>query len=203
MATSHFELGQRGRNVLLHEGQMMLTTTTTHPLSHNSRTVEVLPDTFLSCYEIVNRDALRWGVRLYKVRRVGGGQSHAERGEAKQAIWSLRKKYKDLCGGYGFVVDVDEETIAVPSNWNLPSGVREGEYQVALDSEFTTEPTNRQHRAVIAGILREGIKKHFKDNRSDVLGDWWQDFDRFCEMPDYQNASEFHFCRKFVRLRKC
>jgi len=77
-----------------------------------------LPETFLSCYDIVNSDALRWGVRLYKVRRDGGEQTHAEQGDAKQTIWSLRKKHKELCRGYGFVVDLDEETIAVPSGWN-------------------------------------------------------------------------------------
>jgi len=161
-----------------------------------------LPETFLSCYDIVNSDALRWGVRLYKVRRDGGEQTHAEQGDAKQTIWSLRKKHKELCRGYGFVVDLDEETIAVPSGWNLPGDVREGEYLVTFDSEFTTEPTNRRHRSIITGIIREGIKKHFKDNRSDALGDWWQDYDRFCQMPDYGNGSDIHFCRKFGAAAK-
>ena len=132
---------------------------------HKPQQASELPETFLSCYEIVNPEALRWGVRLYQVRRDDGGQTHAERGDAKQVIWSLRKKHKDLCRGYGFVVDLDEETIAVPSGWNLPGGVREGEYLVTFDSEFTTEPANRRHRSIITGIIREGIKKHFKDNR--------------------------------------
>jgi len=158
--------------------------------------------TFLSCYEILNPGALRWAVRLYKVRRDGGGQSHAERGDAKQVIWSLRKKHKDLCRGYGFVVDVDEETVAVPSGWALPGDVREGEHVVTFDSDFTTDPTNRRHRTVIMGVLREAIKKHFKDNRSVAFGDWWQDYDRFCQMPNCQDATEFHFCRKFGAAAK-
>jgi hypothetical protein len=66
-----------------------------------------LPETSLCCYEIVNADPLRWGVRLYTVRRPGGEQSHANRGTAKQVIWAVRKKPRDLCQGYGFVVDVD------------------------------------------------------------------------------------------------
>jgi hypothetical protein len=140
-----------------------------------------LPDSFLSCYQIINSDALRWGVRLYKVRR-DSGQTHSDLGDAKEAIWSLRKKHKELCRGYGFVVDLDEETIAVPSGWNLPGDVREGEYLISFDSEFTTEPTNRRHRSIITGIIREGIKKHFKDNRSDELGEWWQNYDRFCQI---------------------
>jgi hypothetical protein len=162
-----------------------------------SQQASELPETFLSCFEIVNRDDLRWGVRLYKVRHDGRGQTHADRGDAKQVIWALRKKHKDLCRGYGFVVDLDEESVIVPSGWNLPDNVRDGEYLVTFDSEFTTDPTNRWHRPAITGILREGIKKHFKDDRSDVLGDWWQDYDRFCQMPECQNANDFHFCRKF------
>lgn len=83
------------------------------------------PGTFLTCYAIANPEVLTWPVRIYKVRRQDGAeQSHAERGEAKQVIWSLRKQHKDQCRGYGFVVDVDEETVAVPSEWNLPSGVQ-------------------------------------------------------------------------------
>jgi hypothetical protein len=77
-----------------------------------------LPESFLSCYEITNPASLVWLVRLYKVLRVdGSGQSHGDRGEIKQAIWELRKKYSSLCRGYGFVVDVDEETVAIPAGW--------------------------------------------------------------------------------------
>jgi hypothetical protein len=46
-----------------------------------------MPETFLSCYEILDADALRWDVRLYKARRIdGAGQGHAGRGDVKQAI---------------------------------------------------------------------------------------------------------------------
>src|SRR6202044_1583881 len=62
----------------------------TQPVLAEPQPARELPETFLSCYEIVNRDALRWGVRLYKVRRDGGRQAQAERGEAKQVIWTLR-----------------------------------------------------------------------------------------------------------------
>ena len=51
---------------------------------------------------------------------VTAADKRMQRGDAKQVIWSLRKKHKDLCCGYGFVVDVDEETVAVPSGWKLP-----------------------------------------------------------------------------------
>jgi hypothetical protein len=156
-----------------------------------------LPQTFLSCYEITNADALRWGVRLYKVRRVGAQPTHAERGEAKQAIWALYKKHKNLCKGYGFVIDVDEEIVAVPADWNLPSDVQEGEFQIAFDRALTTNPNEPSHRGLIAGILREAIKTRFKNATSATLGELWQDFDRFCQVPQFENDVDYHFCRKF------
>ena len=90
-----------------------------------------LPGSFLNCYEVTNPASLVWPVRLYKVVRAdGSGQSHGDRGEIKQAIWDLRKKHSSLCRGLGFVVDVDEETVAVPTAWELPSGEQVGDYQV-------------------------------------------------------------------------
>lgn len=156
-----------------------------------------LPDTFLSCYEVANPADLRWGVRLYKVRRAGVQPSHAERGEAKQVIWAVFKKHKHMCKGYGFVIDVDEETVAVSSDWNLPSDVEEGGFQVTFDRALTTDPNDPSHRAIIAGILREAIKTRFKNTFSDALGELWQDFDRFCQVPQFENGAEYHFCRKF------
>lgn len=50
---------------------------------------------------------------------------------------------------------------------------------------------------MITGILREGIKSHFKKNHSNTLGDLWQDFNHFCQMPKPFGSDEYHFCRKF------
>jgi hypothetical protein len=157
-----------------------------------------LPETFLSCYEILDADALRWNVRLYKARRIdGAAQGHADRGDVKQAIWGLRKKNPGLCRGYGFVIDVDAETAAVPSNWELPARGESDGYIVTLDKTFRTDPSNRSHRKVIAGILREAAKKQFKENRSDQLGTLWQDYDRFCQAPEGPLDGDYLFCRKF------
>lgn len=161
------------------------------------------PDTFLTCFGIANPEVLTWPVRIYKVRRQDGTeQSHAQRGEAKQVIWSLRKQHKDQCRGYGFVVDIDEETVAVPSEWNLPSGVQVDGYLVTLDRDITTDPGVPSHRPIITGILREGIKSRFKKDTSDILGFLWQDYDRFCQMPENHGGQEFHFCRRFGVLAR-
>jgi hypothetical protein len=156
-----------------------------------------LPGSFLSCYEILTPESLTWPVRLYKVIRAGGaGQSHSDRGEIKQTIWDLRRKYSSLCREYGFVVDVDTDTIAVPMGWELPSGELVGNYQVTLDQTFTTDPASVAHRGIISGILRDAMKKHFKDNYSDALGPLWQDYDRFCQVPSERDDAEFHFSRR-------
>jgi hypothetical protein len=159
-----------------------------------------LPDSFLTCYEVTNEESLAWPTRLYKVVRTdGAAQSHAQHGEIKQVLWELRKKHSGLCRGYGFVVDADEETVAVPESWELPSGEQVGDYRVTLGQIVTTDPANPAHRAVISGILREAIKRHFKNGPSGVLGDLWQDYDRFCQAPSDLGDSDFYFCRRFGR----
>ena len=171
--------------------------------NRSTRQVSTLPETFLSCYEILDLDALRWDVRLYKVRRVAGGvQGHAGRGDVKQAIWGARKKNPETCRGYGFVVDVDAETAAVPANWDLPSGTIADGYVVNFDKSFQTDPSNPSHRKAIAGILREALKKIFKEGQSDELGALWQDYDRFCQVPDRIRGAEYLFCRKVGFLPK-
>ncbi len=133
--------------------------------------VSGVPETFLNCYEIVNADALRWGVRIHKVRRAGGNSRQIERGEANQDIWDLWKKHKAQCKGDKLVIELDAETVAVSSDWNLPGDVQEGEFRITFDRAFTTDPTEPAQRSLITGILREAIKARFKNTHSDVLGE--------------------------------
>jgi hypothetical protein len=157
-----------------------------------------LPQIFLSCYELTDVEALRWDVRLYRVHRTNGaGQSHGDRGDVRQAIWSLRKKHQGTCRGYGFVIDLGEDTAAVPAGWQLPSGEVVDGFLVTFERAFRTDPANPAHRAVIIGILREAIKRHFKDNASESLGLLWQDYDRFCQLPERSGDADHVFCRKF------
>jgi hypothetical protein len=194
MAAGDLQPVERCRDLLLYEGKTMtVASTSVAPATDHTQ----LPGSFLSCYEITVPESLRWPVRLYKVIRADrSGQSHHDRGEIKQTIWDLRRKYASLCRGYGFVVDVDKETVAVPIGWELPSGELVGHYQVTLDQTFTTDPVRTAHRGIIAGILRDAMKKHFKDNHSDALGHLWQDYDRFCQLPSALDDNEFHLCRR-------
>jgi len=121
-----------------------------------------------SSYEITNLESLEWPVRLYKVVRAdGSGQPHGARGEIKQAIWTLRKKHSSFSPRYGFVVDVDEETVAVPAGWELPSGEQIGDYRVTFGQTVTMNPATPAHRSIISGILREAMKvlKHAEEWR--------------------------------------
>jgi hypothetical protein len=56
---------------------------------------------------------------------------------------------------------------------------------------------NPEGRAIIAGLLRESIKKHFKEKTSAALGELWQDFDGFCQYPGSDWQQEFLMCRRF------
>lgn len=158
----------------------------------------VLPANFLNCYELSTPSKLAWSVSTYRVTRLDGQlQSHKERGEIKNVIWTLHKRYEDRCRGYGFVVDVDEQTVAVPATWDFPSPVEIEGYSVTWDRTFTTSASEPKDRPIITGIIREALKRHFKDNHSAELGNIWQDYNQFCQMPYEGEERDYLLCRRF------
>ena len=83
-----------------------------------------LPAEFLNAYDILHADSLQWTVALYKVEHTGNGaQAHQKRGDIKQVLWKLRDRHKSSCRGHGFVVDINEDTVAIPSSWAIPSPI--------------------------------------------------------------------------------
>ena len=68
---------------------------------------------------------------------------------------------------------------------------------MTFDRSLQTDPSNHSHHKIIAGILKDAAKKHFKHNRSDMLGMLWQDYDRFCQAPEGSPDEDFLFCRTF------
>jgi hypothetical protein len=116
-----------------------------------------LSDEFLNAYLISNAMDFRWPVRLYSVNPASGeSAAHEERGRAKNAIWRLRENHRTTCRGFGFVVDVNAETVAIPADWQIPAAEVEVDgslidFQTALVTS-TGEP---RHRTIIEGILRE------------------------------------------------
>ena len=156
------------------------------------------PGIFLSAFAIENQSQLSWKIRSYRLTRLDGRQaSHSERGEAKGAMFQLRNQYRSRCKGYGFVIDHGADLIAVPDNWDLPSGVEIGAYRVELDCAFTAQATEVNNRQLIAGILRESIKQKLKNVSNSPLGPFWQHFDRFSQYPDLRADTAYVFCREF------
>ncbi len=167
------------------------------PLSNN--TSNSLPAEFLNAYEILNATDLKWDVALYEVRPTSGRvPSHEKRGDIKQVLWKLLSKYKDHCRGYGFILDVEKTTVAIPAAWEIPSPLQIDGYTVTRQRNITVCPGEARYRSIATGLIREGLKKHFKDNRSSQeLGNLWQDFNAFCQSPTETEYENWNFCRKF------
>jgi hypothetical protein len=175
--------------------------TLTQPVSpySNLSVPSSLPAEFLNAYDILNADTLQWTVALYKVEHTeNGAQVHQKRGDIRQVLWKLRDRHKSACRGYGFVVDINEDTVAIPSSWAIPSPITVDGYTVTRKDIVTARFGTLEHRDIVTGILREGLKKHFKDHRSSKeLGDIWQEFNDFCQTPSEMEGEDYSFCRKF------
>jgi hypothetical protein len=153
----------------------------------------------LNCYEILNAHDFSWPVNIFRVEFADPSkQTHESRGDAKDIIWDLRRNaFRSLWRGYGFVIDLNPCEVAVPQGWKLSEPVKAAEYTVTLARSFVATTGDFQGRAVIVGVLRESIKKHFKENSAPTLGDLWQDFDAFCQYPGNDWQREYLMCRRF------
>lgn len=158
-----------------------------------------LPANFLNAYEITNPHELEWRVATYRLTRTDGvRQTHEDRSDLKNAMWSLYRQHRDRCHGYGFVVDINERMVAVPEGWDIPSPATFGPYEVTREREFVAKASDPRGEAVVAGIIREGLKRHIKGNHCEALGDLWQDYDRFCQVPGGTVDGEYSMCRRFT-----
>ena len=160
---------------------------------------QALPANFLNAYEITNPNELEWRVVTYRLERTDGvPQTHKERNDLKDAMWSLYRQHRDRCRGYGFVIDVNEYTVAVPEGWDIPSPTTFGPFAVTRDREFTAKASDPRSQTVVAGIIREALKRHFKNNHCETLGDLWQDYDKFCQTPGGVADGDYSMCRRFA-----
>ena len=154
---------------------------------------------FLNAYNILDLEDLSWDVAIYKMVQLNGDQSKNEdRGKIKNIMWDLRSQYTGQCPGYGFIFDVDKTTVAIPKDWNIPQQDHFKGYRVTRDREFKAQMNNPDHRVIVRGILRESIKRRFKNIPSDEIGPFWQDFNNFCQVPNLANSNQnIIYCRKF------
>lgn len=157
-----------------------------------------LPADFLNAFEVLNSESLSWPVAIYRLDRMDHlTPTHEDRGTIKNVIWELHGEYRRLCRGYGFVIDIGKDLVAVPEAWKIPSGITHGDYHVTREVERAARASNPQDQLIIAGIIREAIKRQFKEHTSDYLGPLWQDMDKFCQLPKPRPAEEYCMCRRF------
>ena len=168
-------------------------------MEKNERLVDSKNEEFLNAYGIRGQENLSWDVAIYRINRLDGDESKNEdRGSIKDLVWDLLRQYKAECPGYGFILDLDETTVAIPKAWNIPGQDDFNGYRVIREDEFKAQMRNPDHRVIVTGILRESIKKHFKGNASSEIGPLWQDYGDFCQMPDLANPNQdIIYCRKF------
>lgn len=151
----------------------------------------------LNAFELDFDRPLSIPVVLYEVvpTVTDDGRTKAQ-GKAGNAIWRHRSAHRDRCSGSGFIVEIDAEAVAVSQNWDLPSGEAEG-FTITRKTAFTATSNSGRHQRVIVAILRDAIKKHFKDADTKSLGVLWRDYADYCQMPSSELGGPFSFCRKF------
>lgn len=153
---------------------------------------------YFNAYQIENANDFAWDVNVYRVEFADRmRQTHENRGELKEIFWSLWKQHRNEWRGTIFVLDLNIHDVAVPGHWKLPGPVETPDYRITLQRSFRAQATDREGRKIVAGVLRDSIKKHFKNNGSLDLGDLWQDFDCFCQTPAADSTGEYLACRRF------
>jgi len=174
--------------------------TATHH-GHPARLVVAAPvvaPTHLNAYKIENTNDFAWDVNVYRVEFTDHSrQTHESRGELKDIFWSLWRQHKKEWRGPIFVLDLNVRDVAVPAHWSLPGSVDTPDYRVTLQRTVRAQANDRAARPIVAGLLREAIKKHFKDNGCADLGELWQDYDCFCQSPVENSTEEHLICRRF------
>jgi len=153
----------------------------------------------LNAFAIANGEQLRWKANIYRFKPLRG-KPEEPRKAIREAAWAARKAHGSLCSGYSFVVEIDDERVAVSPNWKFLEGLRVNDFEVSLQEVVEIDASNRRFTPAFARIIKDGIKTHFKENAAAILGPLWQDFNSFCETPtgkDDITKAGFIFCRRF------
>jgi len=158
--------------------------------------VAVSSSPYLNAFAIKDPSTMAWPVRVLKVTlKRNETQTHEDLGKLRSIIWDLRKQYASDCKGYGFVVDAAKSSVAIPQKWMLKLPIDTPEFKVELEKELLADPSTAMGSRIVCGIIKDAIKRHFKNQTSSELGPLWQDYSGFAQVPKPSN--EFLMCRKF------
>jgi len=132
------------------------------PILTSDKNQQLSAGEYLNAYDILDLSAIRRPVTTYSVTihrpKDRSGQTHTE---AKQAIWQARKMYAANCRGYGFVIPVNEMSVAVPASWELPTPIDNEDFSIVDDRTWQINPENPEDAPIVAGLIQDAVKKHF------------------------------------------
>ena len=150
----------------------------------------------LNGYNISNLDALHWKAAVYEVKPLAA-VSMPTRASVKEVMWAFKKTNRSLCSGYGFVVELDETTVAIPAEWLIPSGTVANGHEFRRAHELEVRGSDLSHATLFGRIIKDALRSHLKKVGPQVLGPLWQDYGTLCQIPKSQTENGFAFCRKF------
>jgi hypothetical protein len=151
----------------------------------------------LNAFRIINTGELSWPVVYYSIHPLAG-KKPLERGDGKAVAFEARRQFKGNCPGYGFIIEVGTGVVAMPAGWLIPDGAIVQDCTLHREDEAVISARNPGRAQLFGQIVKEGIKEHFKKTTSQKLGNLWQDYADFCEMPMGKSENGFCFCKKFV-----
>jgi len=150
----------------------------------------------LNGYLISNLAELRWKAAIYKIEPAAR-VSTPNRATVKEVMWNFKKAHGGLCPGYGFIVEVDEDCVAVPAEWQIPDGTGWEGHAFRRVDEAEIHGGDPRQAILFARIVKDALRSHLKKMGPAVLGPLWQDYSTLCQIPTSQTENGFAFCRRF------
>ncbi len=166
--------------------------TNVNQTSHNPKAHRIV----LNGYLITDLAVLRWKAAVYEVKPTAP-VAHSTRANVKEVMWSFKKSHRDLCPGFGFVVEMNETKVAVPAEWTIPAGTEWDGYSFRRMEEIETNGTEMRQSLLFARIIKDALRSHLKKVGPAVLGPLWQDYGSLCQIPNAKTQNDFAFCRRF------
>lgn len=150
-----------------------------------------------NAFEIKSNN-LSWEVRAYRVTKCDRPNTPEGRRKMEKVLWDSRKDHKETCPSYGFILAYDDNTVLIPTAWQLPDQENYAGYRIEQADTFTLDANNPTHEGVVRELIKRGVREHLKQGDFEELGPLWQDYGAFCESPTLKDATgDTVYCRRF------